>query len=302
MQELPIVKIDNLTKHFKSIRAVDDLSLSIFDQDIYGFLGPNGSGKSTTIRLILTLLKANSGDITIFGLPLISNRNKILSRIGAFVEKPDFYENLSASKNLEILAIYSRIKADPKLIDKTLDLVGLLDRSKSKVKTFSKGMKQRLGIAQALLHDPDLLILDEPLSGLDPSGMRDIRNLIRYLNSEKKKTIILSSHNLQEIEMIANRMVIINKGGKIIEGEVKKLMNKHNYYTVFEVNDNLMAKKVLEEGSIKFDKIEINENQLQIFCQRKFISQINAVLVNNGIEVEAIRVEQNLEDYFLTLT
>lgn len=302
MQELPIVKIDNLTKYFKSIRAVDDLSLTVFDQDIYGFLGPNGSGKSTTIRLILTLLKANAGTIKIFGLPLNSNRNKILSRIGAFVEKPDFYENLSAFKNLEILATYSKINAGPKIIDKNLELVGLLERSKSKVKSFSKGMKQRLGIAQALLHDPDLLILDEPVSGLDPSGMRDIRNLIRYLNTEEKKTIILSSHNLQEIEMIANRMVIINKGKKIIEGEVKKLLNEHNYYTVFEVNNNLMAKKILEEGSIKFDKIEIKDNKLHIFCQRKLISQINTLLVDKGIEVEAIRVEQNLEDYFLTLT
>ena len=239
MQRSPLVEIRNLTKRFKSIIAVDNLSLSVFEQDIYGFLGPNGSGKSTTIRLILTLLRSNAGSIHVFGLPLNSNRNKILGRIGAFVEKPDFYENLSAFKNLEILATYSKIQVNQKKIDENLDLVGLLERSNSKVKTYSKGMKQRLGIAQALLHDPELLILDEPANGLDPSGMRDVRNLIRFLNQERNKTIILSSHNLQEIEMIANRMVIINQGKKIIEGEVAKLLKEHSYYAVFEVNDNL---------------------------------------------------------------
>ena len=302
MQRFPLVEIKNLTKRFKSILAVENLSLSIFEQDIYGFLGPNGSGKSTTIRLILTLLKPNAGNIQVFGLPLNSNRNKILSRIGAFVEKPDFYENLSAYKNLEILATYSNIRVSSKTINETLDLVGLADRSHSKVKTYSKGMKQRLGIAQALVHDPELLILDEPASGLDPSGMRDIRNLIRFLNKERNKTIILSSHNLQEIEMIANRMVIINEGKKIIEGEVAKLLEEHSYYTVFEVNDNLKAINMLQESSFKIDKIEIKEKRLHIYCQRKYIPQINAFLVKNEIEVESIKVEQNLEDYFLTLT
>ena len=298
----PLVEINNLTKRFKSITAVDNLSLSILKQDIYGFLGPNGSGKSTTIRLILTLLKSNAGSIRIFGLPLNSNKKTILSRIGAFVEKPDFYDNLSAFKNLKILAYYSNTSVSSRIIEETLDLVGLLDRSKSKVKTFSKGMKQRLGIAQAILHDPELLILDEPASGLDPSGMRDIRNLIRFLNKERNKTIILSSHNLQEIEMIANRMVIINKGEKIVEGEVAKLLDTHSYYTVFEVNNNLKAKDILEESTFKFEKIEIKENKLHLFCQRKYIPQINTFLVNNEIEVESIKVEQNLEDYFLTLT
>lgn len=302
MQRSPLIEIKNLTKRFQSILAVDNLSLSIFEQDIYGFLGPNGSGKSTTIRLILTLLKSNAGSIHIFGLPLNSNRNKILCRIGAFVEKPDFYENLSAYKNLEILATYSNIPVNSKTINGTLDLVGLVERSQSKVKTYSKGMKQRLGIAQALLHDPELLILDEPASGLDPSGMRDIRNLIRFLNHERNKTIILSSHNLQEIEMIANRMVIINEGKKIIEGEVSKLLEEHRYYTVFEVNDNLKAKNILKESNLKIDKIEFKENRLHIFCQRKCIPQINAILVKNEIKINSIKVEQNLEDYFLTLT
>jgi ABC-type multidrug transport system ATPase subunit len=302
MTNVSIVKIDNLCKDFNSIKAVDDLSLNIYAGDIYGFLGPNGSGKSTTIRLMLSLIKPNSGTIQLFGTPLSSNQNAILSRIGAFVEKPDFYEYLSAYKNLEMMAVYSRIPKDNKRIDEVLELVGLLSRAKSKVKTFSKGMKQRLGIAQALLHDPDLLVLDEPASGLDPSGMRDIRNLIRYLNTEKNKTIVLSSHNLQEIEAIASRMVIINKGKKIVEGEVKTLLEKQRYYTVFLVDNKPKAKKLLNESAFEIEKVEVTDKELRVYCQRSLIPELNAYFVNNGIAVESINIEQSLEDYFLKLT
>jgi len=302
MTNVSIVKIDKLNKKFNSIKAVDDLSLNIFEGDIYGFLGPNGSGKSTTIRLMLSLLKPDGGNIQLFGTPLNSNQNAILSRIGAFVEKPDFYEYLSAYKNLEMMTVYSRIPKDNKRIDEVLELVGLLSRAKSKVKTFSKGMKQRLGIAQALLHDPDLLVLDEPASGLDPSGMRDIRNLIRYLNTEKNKTIVLSSHNLQEIEAIASRMVIINKGKKIVEGEVKTLLEKQRYYTAFLVDNKPKAKKLLDESVYKIEKVDVSDKELRVYCKRSLIPEINAYFVNNRIAVESINIEQSLEDYFLKLT
>jgi ABC-type multidrug transport system ATPase subunit len=302
MTNISIVKIDHLCKSFKSIKAVDNLSLNIFEGDIYGFLGPNGSGKSTTIRLILSLIKPDSGNVQLFGKPVKSYQNEVLTRIGAFVEKPDFYEYLSAYKNLEMMAVYSRIPKNPARISEVLDLVGLLDRSKSKVSTFSKGMKQRLGISQALLHDPDLLILDEPSSGLDPSGMHDIRNLIKFLNEEKNKTIILSSHNLKEIEAIANRMIIINKGKKIVEGDVKTLLEKHRYYTIFVFDDKHKAKKLLDESSFKIEKVEIKGQELRVYCQRGLIPEINAYLVHKGIAVESINTEQSLEDYFLKLT
>jgi len=295
----PIVKINSLSKRLKDIRAVDNLSLDIYKNDIYGFLGPNGSGKSTTIRMMLSLLTPDKGNIEIFGLPLESNRNKILSRIGSFIEKPDFYEYLSAYKNLEILMEYSGMKPDKYKISETLELVGLGDRSSSTVKTYSNGMKQRLGIAQALLHDPELLILDEPASGLDPTGKKDIRNIISYLNKEKGKTIILSSHNLQEIEMIANRMVIIDKGQKVVEGEVQKLLLEHSYVIRFLVNEPLNALELLNSSKLNIESIERTENNLDIQCKRKEIPGINSYLVKNGIEVISIKVEQNLEDYFL---
>ncbi|MCD4695467.1 MAG: ABC transporter ATP-binding protein [Bacteroidales bacterium] len=302
MDKQVIIAVNNLSKRLKKIQAVNDLSFTVEKGDIYGFLGPNGSGKSTTIRMMLSLLKPDSGSITIFGLPLRDHKLKILKQVGAFIEKPDFYEYLSAYKNLEILLKYSGLKAEKNRIIETLDLVGLSKRSASKVKTFSKGMKQRLGIAQALLHDPQLLVLDEPVNGLDPSGMKDIRELICYLNKEKGKTIILSSHNLHEIESIANRMLIINNGEKIVEGKVSKLLRKHSYCTRFRVNDVKKAKKDLQNGDIILTKIEIDDNDLRVFCQHEEIPEINSFLVGKGILVESIKTENSLEDYFLTLT
>jgi ABC-type multidrug transport system ATPase subunit len=302
LQTNSILEINNLSKRFREIRAVDDLSLTVLRKDIYGFIGPNGSGKSTTIRMILTLIKPDHGQIRVFGLPLNSHRKKILVNVGSFIEKPDFYEYLSAYKNMEILSIYSGIKADKRNILELLDMVGLKDRSNSSVKTFSKGMKQRLGIAQALLHDPELLILDEPSSGLDPSGTRDMRDLIRMLNEEKGKTIILSSHNLGEIEMIANRMVIIKKGKKVIEGDVKTLLKQHSYLTNFIVDNAGKAAKILQQSALKIEHLKHLDVLLQIQCTRNEIPEINSFLVTNGIRVESIKVEQNLEDYFLNMT
>lgn len=301
MDNTPIVSITNLSKRLKSIQAVDDLSLTVFDADVYGFLGPNGSGKSTTIRLILSLLKPDSGNINVFGLSLVNNRKNILKQIGAFIEKPDFYEYLSAYKNLEILSKYSNLGDNTKRIHEVLDLVGLTERASGKVRTFSKGMKQRLGIAQALLHDPALIVLDEPASGLDPTGVRDIRKLITFLNREEGKTIILSSHNLQEIESIANRMIIINEGKKVVEGEVEKLLLEHHYFTSFSISNAELAVKELKESSITFEKIEHKNNMLRIYCQRSEIAKINTYLVGKGFDIESIKMENSLEDYFLTL-
>ncbi|MEZ5082988.1 MAG: ABC transporter ATP-binding protein [Bacteroidales bacterium] len=301
MGNSPILSISNLSKRLKNIKSVSNLSLSVYPSDIYGFLGPNGSGKSTTIRLILTLLNPDEGEINVFGLPLKSNRIKILKQLGAFIEKPDFYEYLSAYKNLELLSKYTEPGKNSKRINEVLELVGLSERSSGKVKTFSKGMKQRLGIAQALLHDPKLIVLDEPASGLDPTGMRDIRNLIKYLNQEEGKTIILSSHNLQEIESIANRMIIINDGKKVVEGEVEKLLFEHHYYTSFHLNNPEKAEAQLKESPFEIEKIEHKNNILRIFCHRSEISKINKYLVEKGFDIETIKMENSLEDYFLTL-
>ncbi len=297
-----ILQVVNLSKKFREIKAVDDLTLTVAKGDIYGFLGPNGSGKSTTIRMMLTLLEPDQGEVRVFGMPLHRNRRRILRNVGAFIEKADFYEYLSAFKNLEILCGYTGIRPEKARIREILELVGLQERAGSPVKTFSKGMKQRLGIAQALLHDPELLILDEPASGLDPVGNRDIRELIRYLNKEKGKTIILSSHNLGEIEMIANRMVIINKGKKVIEGDVQQLLTERSYRTRFTVDDPTRAVSLLRDSRLEIPEPETDAGSLALNCTRQAIPDVNATLVAGGIRVESIRMEQSLEDYFLNMT
>jgi ABC-2 type transport system ATP-binding protein len=296
-----VIEISHLNKRFKSIVAVNNLNLKVLKGDVFGFLGPNGAGKSTTIRLLLSLIAPNSGTINIFGKSLREHRKKILTRVGAIVEKPDFYNYLSAYKNLEILAKISGMEVKRKRIFELLELVGLKERYKSKVKTYSHGMKQRLGIAQALLHNPELIILDEPTTGLDPFGMKEIRDLIIRLSKEENKTIFLSSHILSEIEMIADRMVIINKGSTIVEGEVKELLNTDSLKVIIEVDDIGTSKSALENTKW-YSKIEsISGNNITFTLEQNEISQINKLLVEKGIAVSAVVPKRSLEEYFLKI-
>ncbi|MBT8379331.1 MAG: ABC transporter ATP-binding protein [Ignavibacteria bacterium] len=297
-----VIEIINLNKRFKEIVAVDNLNLKVLRGDVFGFLGPNGAGKSTTIRLLVSLIAPNSGAINIFGESLKENRKKILTRVGAIVEKPDFYNYLSAYKNLKILSKISGIEVKSSRIFELLELVGLKERYKSKVKTYSHGMKQRLGIAQALLHDPELIILDEPTTGLDPFGMKEIRDLIIKLSKEENKTIFLSSHILSEIEMIADRMVIINKGKTIVEGEVKELLNSGTLKVTFEV-DNVDKTKSILDGKSWYKKIDsISEDKLTFTLEQNDIGTLNKYLVENGITVSAVMPKRSLEEYFLKIT
>ena len=231
------IEVKQLAKSFGSFQAVRDVSFSVNKGDVFGFLGPNGAGKSTTIRCLLSLIKPNAGEVKLFGMDYSGNRAAILSRIGSIIEKPDFYKYLSAKKNLEIFARISGADVNKKQILEMLDFVGLSGREGDKVGGFSHGMKQRLGIAQTLLHQPDLIILDEPTTGLDPQGIVEIRNLILRLKNEQNKTILLSSHQLSEIELIANRMVIINRGKSIMEGEVQALLNAQELVLRVETNE-----------------------------------------------------------------
>ena len=297
-----VIEINGLTKRFKDVLAVDELSFEVHSGDVFGFLGPNGAGKSTTIRMILSLITPTSGTIKIFGKTLNENRKEILTNIGAIVEKPDFYLYLPAIKNLEILAKISGKEVSESRIMELLELVGLKDRAKSKVKTYSHGMKQRLGIAQTLLHNPQLIVLDEPTTGLDPQGMKEIRDLIIKLSKEEKKTIFLSSHILSEIELVANRMIIINKGSKIVEGEVNKLLNSNTLKVTVEVDSSKAALKILE-NTIWYNNIEsITENKFSINIEQKVIPELNKYLVENGIMVNALTPVRSLEDYFLSIT
>lgn len=297
-----IIEINSLTKDFKDLRAVNNLNVNVFEGDVFGFLGPNGAGKSTTIRMLLSLIRPTNGSIKLFGKPLVDNRIEILKRIGAIVEKPDFYGYLSAFKNLEILGKISGKEISKNRIMEVLELVGLSKRYKSKVKTFSHGMKQRLGLGQALLHDPDLIILDEPTTGLDPQGMKEIRDLILHLSKEKKKTIFLSSHILYEVELVANRMIIINKGTTRVEGEVKDLLNAKKLKVTFETDDEEKVKTLISESSW-INKLETNAKSVFIFSlENNEISELNKYLVQNGVAVNAVIPTRSLEEYFLKIT
>jgi len=284
------------------VLAVDELSFTVKRGDVFGFLGPNGAGKSTTIRMLLSLISQTSGRIKVFDKSLTEHRKEILSNVGAIVEKPDFYLYLPAIKNLEILAKISGKEVSKSRIFELLELVGLKDRAKSKVKTYSHGMKQRLGIAQALLHNPELIVLDEPTTGLDPQGMKEIRDLIIHLSKDEKKTIFLSSHILSEIELVANRMIIINRGRKIVEGDVSELLDSSTVKVTVEVENIESAKSVLESSSWQNQIDTIAGNKINFKLDRNNISELNKYLVDNGVNVEALIPVRSLEDYFLSIT
>lgn len=297
-----VLEVIKLHKSFGSFRAVDDLSFTVYQGDIYGFLGPNGSGKSTSIRMVLGLMKADAGEVRLFGERLNENRSKLLHRIGALIERPDFYNYLTAFENLRLLQSYMGQKLDASDIMAKLDMVGLADRAHSKVRTYSQGMKQRLGIAQALLHDPDLIILDEPVNGLDPQGIKDMRNLILTLNAEQGKTFIVSSHILREMELIANRMVVISKGKALVEGNVRELI-RAGKQVVTIVADPSEAALVLLQQAYPDNSFQINKlSEIETILQPSEIAVVNRLLIEAGISVHQLNVRNSLEDYFLQLT
>jgi ABC-type multidrug transport system ATPase subunit len=296
-----ILEINHLSKKYKDFTAVDDLSLSVNNGDVYGFLGQNGAGKSTTIRMMLTLIEPTSGEIKIFGKSLHENRHEILSKIGAVIERPDLYKYLTAYENLKLFAKMSNVHVTHKLLMDQLDMVGLADRSDSKVKTYSQGMKQRLGIGIALVHNPDLIILDEPTNGLDPQGIADIRNLILKLSTEMGKTVVVSSHLLSEIELIANRMIVIHKGKKIVEGFVKDLLDPSKTLVEIETTDNEFAKSVLKNSAFATMVVD-NNDKLHLTMNKTEISTLIKIMVESNVQIIAVTPRHSLEDYFLNLT
>jgi len=262
-------------------------------------LGPNGAGKSTTIRMLLGLVHPDRGQIELLGEAFNSRGRRMLSRIGSMVETPDFYPYLTARRNLGILGDLSGGVHEER-IDEVLGLVGLRDRAGSRIKTFSHGMRQRLGIAQALLADPEILILDEPTTGLDPKGMKEVRELLRKLSAERGITIFLSSHLLFEIEQVATRMAIIDRGKLVTQGGVKELLSSDDGAIL--VVDRPEEAAVLLQSSLKDLRLDIVEGRLQIDITREKLAEINSFLVKRGFGVSALIPKRSLEDFFLSLT
>jgi len=264
-------------------------------------MGQNGAGKSTTIRMLLTLVKPSTGAIEIFDKNLFSHRNEILQQVGAVIEKPDLYKYLSAYDNLAIFAKMSGMKPGRTLLLEQLKMVGLAERAFSKVKTFSQGMKQRLGIAVALVHDPKLIILDEPTNGLDPQGIADMRNLVLHLSREMGKTILVSSHLLSEIELVANRMLIIHKGKKIVEGNVAELLDPSKSLVQIETGNDLEARGKLMQTKWAA-RLQPDNGCLQLKMNKDEVPLLISDLVSAQVQILSVDPMHSLEDYFLSLT
>lgn len=294
-----IVQTNNLTKRFGKHTAVSAINLKIRKGEVYGFLGPNGAGKSTTIRMLLGLMKPTYGSIRIFNEDLNKNRIEILKQVGSLVENPSYYPHLTAYENLEALR---KILGAPKSrIEEVLAIVRLSDVANKKVKSFSLGMKQRLGIAAALLHSPKLLILDEPTNGLDPNGIIEMRNLIRRLPKEYDMTVLISSHILSEIDQIATSVGVISKGSLIFQGPIEEMRKKANPKIRITVNEPQLAYQSLLANGIQVD----SQNQHLYLSEQTDNEVAKAVkcLIKNDFSVYRVEEEkQSLEDIFLQMT
>lgn len=296
-----IVSTENLSHSFFEPQAViQNLNLEVMRGAIYGFLGPNGAGKTTTLRLILGLYQTQQGNITIFGKSLRTNRIEILRDVGSLIESPSIYEHLSAYQNLLLL---QKVYQCPKhRISEVLDLVGLSGTGNKKTKEFSLGMKQRLSLAIALLHNPSLLILDEPSNGLDPNGIIEMRELLKKLNREQGTTILVSSHLLSEIEKLATHVGIINKGRLLFQGSLEELMSKRNELSsvIVDTANNERATSLLNSNQIKSETFGA-KIRLRVATKQE-IAFANRLLIGNDIDVYELNLHQSdLESVFMNV-
>lgn len=295
----PVLVTRGLSFAYGTTAAVSDLDLVLERGDVFGFVGPNGAGKTTTIKLLLGLLTPTGGDITAFGRSMAADRAAALARIGALVETPATYGHLTARENLEIQRLAHRVT--PARIDSVLALVGLQDTRAKRVRHFSLGMKQRLGIAMALLHDPDLLVLDEPANGLDPEGIQDLRHLLRRLAAERQMTVLISSHILAELEQTATKVAIITGGRLRYQGTIDALKSGRRGRLVVTVDRPADARAALERGGLRAGLEGTDAIALDV-AGRDDCACVTATLVNAGLRVYQVVTEQpNLEDIFLDL-
>lgn len=297
-----IIETKNLTKQYGAQKSVADLNIHIQKGRIYGLLGRNGAGKTTTMKMLLGLTKPTAGDVTIFGKPLRGNEKKILPRIGSLIESPGFYPNLTATENLRIFATLRGVPHRHSIQD-ALNLVSLPYNDKKLFSQYSLGMKQRLAIALAVMHDPELLILDEPINGLDPIGIAEVRDFIRELCNARGKTILISSHILSEISLLADDVGIIDNGVLLEEESLEELEQKSNKHIHFTISDTSQGARILENVFNEKDFEIQDDHNLSIHNLDLPISKIVTAFVQNGLEVsQAHTCEESLEDYFKRIT
>ncbi len=297
-----VIETKNLIKQYGTQKSVADLNIHVREGRIYGLLGRNGAGKTTTMKMLLGLTQPTSGEVTIWGKPLAANEKKLLPRIGSLIESPGFYPNLTATENLRIFATLRGVP-NRNAIKNALDLVGLPYKDKKLFSQYSLGMKQRLAIALAVMHDPELLILDEPINGLDPIGIAEVRSFIRDLCSEHGKTILISSHILSEIALLADDIGIIDHGVLLEEESLAELEAKSSKHIRFTVSDTAQAARILE-CSFQEKQFSIqDDHNLRLYNFEASVSEIVRDFVENGLEVsEAHTCEESLEEYFKRVT
>ena len=297
-----IIETHYLKKIYKDKVVVNDVDIHVKKGEIYGFVGPNGAGKSTLMKMLLSLVQADAGEIVIFGNKVIQNDFEMLKRIGSIIENPYFYEKLTARENLDLHCEYMGYHNKNHIME-VLKCVGLLKDADKKTSQYSLGMKQRLAIARSILTKPELLILDEPINALDPEGIREMRELFRKLNTDYGTTIFISSHILSEVEQIADTIGIIQNGKLMKEISMSDVHKYQTDYVEVEVDHIELAGYILEkEVGIQDFKI-ISENRIEIYDLRKAVKEISAILVQNGIGINSIGRRQNsLENYFFQIT
>ena len=294
-----VLKTYNITKKYGEQLAVDNVNMTIKKGDIYGFIGKNGAGKTTLIRLITGLIHKSGGEIELLGANEENELNKARTMVGSLIESPSPYTNMTARENLEVSRLVRNIPGK-KCIDEVLELVGLKDVEKKKVKNFSLGMRQRLGIANALMGNPKLLILDEPINGLDPMGIVEIRELLKKINKEKDMTILISSHILSELSELATTYGIISNGKLIEEITAKQLSEKCRQYIDLKVDDTARAVILLERELGISDYEVLEDSNIKVFSNLDNVGEVNSLLSRSGIIVESISVKgENLEEYFM---
>ena len=294
MGEQKILECQNLRKRFGKKEILKDVSLEAKEGDILGFIGPNGAGKTTTIKLILGLQKITSGTVKINGYDIEKEFTKAIKRVGTIVENPDLYMYMSGYENLKMIAnLYEGITKER--IDEVIKLVGLENRIKDKVSKYSLGMRQRLGIAQAILHKPNLLVLDEPTNGLDPEGIKQIKDLIVKLAKEEKMAVLISSHNLLELESFCTKITILKNGEVIENTSIDEVKQYENTCYIFEVENEENAIEILKEKAKRKDK-----NTIEVKVNKEDVPEIIEKLVKNNIKIYSVyQKESNLEDAFL---
>lgn len=294
-----VLKTYNITKKYGEQLAVDNVNMTIKKGDIYGFIGQNGAGKTTLIRLITGLIHKSGGEIELLGANEENELNKARTMVGSLIESPSLYTNMTARENLEVSRLVRNIPGK-KCIDEVLELVGLKDVEKKKVKNFSLGMRQRLGIANALMGNPKLLILDEPINGLDPMGIVEIRELLKKINKEKDMTILISSHILSELSELATTYGIISNGKLIEEITAKQLSEKCRQYIDLKVDDTARTVILLERELGISDYEVLEDSNIKVFSNLDNVGEVNSLLSRSGIIVESISVKgENLEEYFM---